>query len=183
MPSSPPGRKYRLVSRTWIFPLLFVLVMEPQARSQGIAGVTRPVTALERQLPARQFFGAAGLNLAGNGATLATPPAASTAVPVIVPSRPYAARPLLVQRPANGLSQPVTSTARGVAWSPVVRIPPPAQRPMLSGRPQPVGAARTLPIAPTLKVSRKAPIRPAAVPVPSTLDPVPTPGKPRDVHP
>jgi len=105
------------------------------ASAQGIRGVTRRTTTLERQQPARQFFDAAGINI--NGAPNVAP-AAPAATPAVTPRQ----QPVLVNRPPTTLP-PISQR---IARPQVAQKIPPTPTPVPVARPTP-GTAPA-PVAP-----------------------------------
>ena len=123
------------------------LALALDASSQGIYGVTRRSTTLEKQATARRFFDAAGMNVVGaSPATPGTPPAMSPTL-AATPSSPAArqavtvapnpmaprtAQPLALQKPnipGASLATTTTSTNRGVPHLPKKPTPAPLARP------------------------------------------------------
>lgn len=91
------------------------------ARSQGIPFVTRRTPTIQKQVPARQFFDAAGIAVAGSNAVAgSTSPTTAPALALPSSSAPKAP-PALARTPA--LRGPATAAVPGS--SPRLQLPPP----------------------------------------------------------
>jgi|GEM_PF-2919916 len=108
---------------------LALLVLSPVAPAQGIRGVTQRTTTLERQLPARQFFDGAGVNV--NGAPpigTTTPTAVATRQPPVLATRPPIVLPPISQR----IARPQVVQTRPVGIPTTPRVTPPKPVPVKS---------------------------------------------------
>ena len=116
-PPARPRRFPRPSSLAVTLPLAAVLVLTASipAEAQGIPFVTRRTPTVRKQIPARQFFDAAGLSVAGAGTNT-------------VAGTPVAPGPALATSPsgARSTARPTPPASTSLARTPSpVRLPPP----------------------------------------------------------
>ncbi len=111
---------------------LALVAIAPNALAQGIRGVTRRTTTLERQQPARQFFQGAGIQVNGAapvpGTAAAVPTAVATRQPPVLVNRPPTVLPPISQR----IARPQVAQTRPAVFPTTPRIPKPIPAPAKS---------------------------------------------------
>ncbi|MGE3309041.1 MAG: hypothetical protein AB7O66_03655 [Limisphaerales bacterium] len=155
---------------------LIFLGLVPAGLAQGIRGVTRRTTTLERQLPARQFFDAAGVPVNGPTGANAIQPSGIARTPPALVARPPTVLPPISERIARPqqpqfAQTPMRTIPAGARTVPpaLTRVPPPTPTlvPTAPGRPASLPTRYAIPtptLPPRTVPTQPVPAKPHAKP-------------------